>query len=302
MLSAQQFKPPLRDGVSPSTVFLPFSIQYQTTFEFLCNKFAHISRQEWLQRFADGLVFSQSGLCLNQQSLYLSEQHIYYYRHLGSETLVPFTYEILFENDEFMLIDKPHFLTVNPTGQYVQQTLLTRLKKDTGNADLTPIHRLDRETAGLILISKNKLTRGIYQQLFAQKKVKKIYHAIASYNAHLSFPMHFSAFMQKGEPFYTMCINDGVANSHTEIDILEHNHFWAKYQLNPITGKQHQLRVHMNALGLALKNDRLYPKIKHDIENFNQPLQLLAKYIYFEDPLTQQQMYFSSKKDIYLPE
>lgn len=291
----------MKNGVTASLVFMPKANLQISTFDYLCQQFPHIAADEWQQRFADGLVFAKDGTCLTTASPYLSEQHIYYYRHLAHETLVPFAHHILFENEHFMVVDKPHFLTVSPTGQYVQQTLLTRLKQQTQNPDLTPIHRLDRETAGLILISKQPSTRGVYQQMFADKTVQKTYHAIAPFNAELSFPRQFSARMEKGEPFYTMRIIEGEINSVTEIDILEHNQTWAKYSLTPITGKQHQLRVHMNALALGLKNDRIYPVIQHlGQDDFSEPLQLLAKQIEFSDPLTQQMMCFQSQQDLHL--
>jgi tRNA pseudouridine32 synthase/23S rRNA pseudouridine746 synthase len=298
--SSLSLTPPMRHGVSASQVFLPRQAPYLTTFAFLCAKFPHISVSEWQQRFMDALVLTQTGQALSLESPYLSEQHIFYYRQLPDESPVPFEHEVLFENADLLVVDKPHFLTVSPTGHYVQQTLLTRLKQHTGNADLSPIHRLDRETAGVILISKNKVTRGIYQQLFAQKRVHKTYHAIAAYTADLCFPLNFSARLVKGEPFYTMRISEGPHNSSTDIKCLAHAQSWAKYELTPLTGKQHQLRVHMNALGLPLKNDRLYPRIQHDQESFSQPLQLLAKSLSFKDPLSLQMLYFESKRDIYL--
>ena len=226
---------------------------------------------------------------------------MFYYRFLAHEIHVPFEHEILFENEHLLVIDKPHFLTISPTGQYVQETLLVRLKKQTGNEFLTPIHRLDRETAGVVLFSKQVATRAIYQQMFAQREVQKTYHAIAPFHAGLTFPCYTRLRMQKGEPFYTMQVVDGTVNSETEIDLLEHNTVWGKYQLQPITGKQHQLRVHLNSLGIAIKNDPFYPMVQHKREDdFSAPLQLLAKHIRFNDPMTLQEMAFSSHFELTL--
>jgi len=207
----------------------------------------------------------------------------------------------LYETDDLYIVDKPHFLTSCPTGQYVQETLLVRLKNQMGNADLTPIHRLDRETAGLVLFSKRPATRGIYQQMFAHREVKKTYHAIAAYHSTLEFPRTVCLRMDKGQPFYTMKIVDGEPNSETQIDILEHNSQWAKYQLKPETGKQHQLRVHLNHLGITIKNDPLYPIVQHKSDDdFSNPLQLLAKRIQFIDPVTNKSMDFSSNFELTL--
>ena len=289
-------------GVTASKLFLP---ALQPTplclYDYLCQQFAHISAQEWQQRFQDQLIYAADGMILSLDSAYQPNQHIFYYRFLAHEIHVPFQHQILHETEDLYIVDKPHFLTMSPTGQYVQETLLVRLKNQTGNAELTPIHRLDRETAGLVLISKRPETRGIYQQMFANRDVQKTYHAIAAYQPSLEFPRTVELRMDKGHPFYTMQIVEGEANSNTQIDILEHNVNWAKYLLKPETGKQHQLRVHLNHLGIAIKNDPFYPSVQHKPDDdFSKPLQLLAKQIQFKDPVTGESMDFSSNFELTL--
>lgn len=293
----EHFVPKMINGVTASQVFLPPNEKsVPTLYEYLCIQFAHISAEEWQQRFRDQLILDRSGQVLDLHADYQPNTHIYYYRFLAHEIHVPFQEKILFENDDLLVVDKPHFLTISPTGQYVQETLLVRLKKTTQNPELTPIHRLDRETAGVVLFSKKAETRGCYQQLFAQKQVQKIYHAIAAFDQTLSFPRTVSLRMEKGTPFYTMQVVEGLANSQTEITLLEFNQSWAKYCLKPITGKQHQLRVHMNSLHLPIQNDPLYPHVQHKKANdFSAPLQLLAKEICFTDPITLQKMQFCSE-------
>lgn len=296
------FIPPMRDGVSASQVFLPrLSEPVDRVFDYLCTAFTHITADEWQQRFEDGLILNMQGQQLNLQSPYCAEQHIYYYRFLSNEIHVPFYEHILFENDDLLVVDKPHFLTISPTGQYVQETLLVRLKRSTGNAELTPIHRLDRETAGIVLFSKRINSRGIYQQMFAERDVQKIYHAIAPYQAQLEFPLQLRLRMEKSEPFYTMRVVEGHPNTQTEISLLEHNHQWAKYCLKPETGKQHQLRVHLNYLNIPIRHDAFYPTVQHKAaDDFSQPLQLLAHQIVFIDPITQQPMSFQSHQSLEL--
>ena len=272
-MTAHDFVPPMIRGVTASKLFLPaLQPAPQRLYDYLCQQFSHISAQEWQQRFQDQLIYAADGTILSLDSAYLANQHIYYYRFLAHEIHVPFQHHILYETDDLYIVDKPHFLTMSPTGQYVQETLLVRLKNQTGNADLTPIHRLDRETAGLVLFSKRPETRGIYQQMFAHREVKKTYHAIAAYHSSLEFPRTVCLRMDKGQPFYTMKIVEGEPNSETQIDILEHNSQWAKYQLKPETGKQHQLRVHLNHLGITIKNDPLYPIVQHKSDDdFSNP-------------------------------
>lgn len=301
-MTSTEFIPPMLDGVSASKVFLPkMKPAPATVYQYLCQQFAHIESAEWQQRFTDRLIYDAVGQVLNLSAEYIENSHVFYYRFLAHEIHVPFEHEILFENEHLLVIDKPHFLTISPTGQYVQETLLVRLKKQTGNEFLTPIHRLDRETAGVVLFSKQPSTRAIYQEMFAQRQVNKTYHAIAPFHADLTFPCHTRYRMEKGQPFYTMQVVEGQINSETEIDLIEHDAAWGKYELKPITGKQHQLRVHLNSLGIAIKNDPFYPVVQHKREDdFSAPLQLLAKHIRFNDPITFQDMQFSSNFELTL--
>ncbi len=298
------FLAPMRDGVTASQVFLPLLDQpVASIYAYLCQQFAHIAPAEWQQRFAQQLVFDQSGVVLSLDSPYVAGQHVYYYRFLAHEIHVPFQEQILFENDDLLVVDKPHFLTMSPTGRYVQETLLVRLKKTYNNPHLTPIHRLDRETAGVVLISKRIASRGAYQQMFAQAQVRKHYHAIARYQARFEVPQQIALRMQKSDPFYTMCVVDGEPNSVTEICLLEHDSTqqWAKYLLKPQTGKQHQLRVHLAHCQIPIRHDPLYPVIQHKTDDdFSQPLQLLAKSIEFQDPLSGAHMQFHSNAELCL--
>ena len=291
-----EFTPPMLNGVTASKVFLPpLLVKPECLYDYLCQQFSHIASSEWQQRFAKGLIYDACGQLLDRHAAYIENSHVFYYRFLAHEIHVPFEHEVLFENEHLLVVDKPHFLTISPTGQYVQETLLVRLKKQTGNAFLSPIHRLDRETAGVVLFSKQVTTRAAYQQMFAEHRVKKTYQAIAPFHANLTFPCYTRLRMQKGEPFYTMQVVEGQVNSETYIELITHNGKWAKYQLQPISGKQHQLRVHLNSLGIAIQNDPFYPVVKHKPEDdFSAPLQLLAQQIEFTDPITQQNMAFSS--------
>lgn len=296
MNTSAEFIPPMINGVSASKVFLQPSTA-ATVYDYLCTQFPHIQTSEWQSRFQEGLVYDAQGNSLNLDSPFQANSHCFYYRFLAHEVHVPFEYQILFENEHFMVIDKPHFLTMSPTGQYIQETLLVRLKKQTGIEHLTPIHRLDRETAGVVLISKNVASRGLYQQLFATRQVQKTYHAIAGYREELRFPQIVRLRMDKGQPFYTMQVLEGEPNSETEITLLEQKDHLAKYELKPHTGKQHQLRVHLNFLGIPILNDPFYPSVAHKADNdFSAPLQLLARHIQFIDPITQQLIQFSSEQ------
>ncbi|MFB6348508.1 pseudouridine synthase [Moraxella sp. ZJ142] len=286
----------MRAGVSPSKLYLPkLDHAPPTIFAYVCTKFPHIGADIWRARFADGLVVCDDKP-LDIDSPYQHGVTIQYYRQLPDEVAVPFAHRVIFENEQLLVVDKPHFLTVAPAGRYVQQTLLTRLKAQTGNADISPVHRLDRETAGLILFAKTMAARTAYQSLFASRQIHKVYHAIAPASTH-RFPLSVALRLERGEPFYTMAVTDGVPNTHTDIDVLAYSDDgkWAKYQLCPSTGKLHQLRVHLNHLGIPIAHDSFYPQVRHKAQDdFGSPLQLLAKSLAFTDPITGEAMAFES--------
>lgn len=296
--------PPMIDGVCASTLYLPkLNASPPSLFAYLCNKFSHIGADQWRQRFLTQQILDSTGKALDIDTPYHYGTHIYYYRFVADEPHVPFEHRLIFENDNIMVVDKPHFLTVAPAGNYVRQTLLSRLKQTSNNPHLAPIHRLDKDTAGLILISKNPATRHLYQALFRQQRVHKVYHAIAKIHPNLSLPTKVSLHLERGTPFYVMQVNPHKsANSTTHLDILCTKNGWAKYQLTPTTGKLHQLRAHLNHLGIPIKNDPYYPSITHQAANeFDNPLQLLAKSLAFYEPIDKRDVAFVSPRELCLP-
>lgn len=291
-------KPPMQNGVSPSVLHLEYLPNPPALLiEFLCQKFPHIDAHVWQNRFNSGQILGENHQPLPISTPYEHGTRIYYYRQLPTEVPVPFAHQVLFENDEFMVVDKPHFLTVSPAGNYVQQTLLTRLKAHSNNPKLSPIHRLDKDTAGLILISKNPATRHLYHDLFAKAQIDKVYHAIAERSC-VPLPITLRVHLERGEPFYTMRVNlHKTANSQTTIRALDTQGDWTKYELIPTTGKLHQLRVHMYHLGMPIKNDAFYPSVCHQqATDFSKPLQLLAKKLAFIDPVSRQYHEFYSDR------
>lgn len=293
--------PAMKNGLSPSKIYLPKNQGFATIFAYLCHQFPHVSADEWASRFRQGDVLDDAHRALAVTDAYRQGCTVFYYRDLPAEVVVPFEHQIIFENEHIMVVDKPHFLVVNPSGQYVQQSLLVRLKKQTGYQDLAAAHRLDRETAGLLLFTKTPKVRGLYQSLFAEQRIHKTYHAIAPIRPELSLPCHLSLRLERSSPFYTMQVASGPANSCTQIELLQSSvdGLFGKYRLTPTTGKLHQLRVHLNHLGIAIVNDSFYPKIHHrPADDFSSPLQLLAKKLSFNDPLTGESMVFESPRKL----
>jgi tRNA pseudouridine32 synthase/23S rRNA pseudouridine746 synthase len=231
---------------------------------------------------------------------YRGGTRLFYYRDVPDEPEVPFKETVLFQDAHLVVADKPHFLPVTPGGQFVQQTLLVRLQRRLGLPQLAPLHRIDRETAGLVLFAVNSHERGAYHALFSGRAMQKTYQAIAPATDALTRPhTRRSRIVEHPTDFFRMCeASDSAAyNSETHIEPLEQRGSWARYRLTPVSGKRHQLRVHMNALGLPIVGDQLYPTVRHgphEQEDFSQPLRLLAQAIAFTDPITGEARRFES--------
>jgi tRNA pseudouridine32 synthase/23S rRNA pseudouridine746 synthase len=289
------------EGVSSSKVYLPAGQEYACLLDFFIANFPHIDASEWQARFEEGLVFNQEGEALAASDAYISNIHLMYFRRLAREPEIPFEESILFQDEHILVADKPHFLPVTPSGLYLHQTLLNRLKKKTGIQHLSPIHRIDRDTSGLVIFSVNPQERAQYQNLFRDRAVKKVYEAIAPYSEDLinQLPMTYQSRLEESEHFLQMQEVEGVANTDTYIELLEAKNPWAKYRLIPGSGKKHQLRCHLNSLGIPIRHDQIYPILtpyqEYDLD-FSKPLQLLAKEIYFKDPVTGQERSFVSQR------
>lgn len=287
---------PDREGVAPSYLWLPAG-PWQNMLDFLQEHFMHIDTATWVSRMNRGEVVDAQGVPLHPDSPYRRGICIYYYREIAHETPIPFEEQILYQDENLLVADKPHFLPVIPSGRFLHETLLVRLKKKTGLPHLTPIHRLDRETAGVVIFSHNPATRGHYQSLFQKHAIHKTYEALAPTLSEPCFPMTYRSRMAQGEPFFRMKEIAGPPNSETWIDVLEQRGALTLYQLRPLTGKQHQLRVHLAALGMPIVNDAFYPEaLPCKGDDVSQPLKLLARSIIFDDPLTGQTHYFKSHR------
>jgi tRNA pseudouridine32 synthase/23S rRNA pseudouridine746 synthase len=289
---------PTKNGVGPSCVGLPPG-DWPTITDFLVERFPAITREVWLKRMAHQLVMDEFGGVVTPERPYPGQMRIYYYRDVDVEARIPFEESVLYQDDHLVVADKPHFLPVTPSGHYLQETLLVRLKKRLGIDTLIPIHRIDRETAGLVLFSIKPDERNAYQALFRDHAVTKHYEAIASWRQDLTWPITRKSRIVEDEPFFRQREVPGQPNSETHMDVIEKNGDLARYTLSPVTGKKHQLRVHMNALSLPILNDRMYPPVAQTPDdNYSLPLQLLAKSITFTDPVTGQARNFQSQRTL----
>jgi tRNA pseudouridine32 synthase / 23S rRNA pseudouridine746 synthase len=290
---------PVPPGYSKVTV--PWGAEpYSSILEFLVQRFARVPAGIWKQRIIDGKIISGDGSRITLATSCLPGMPIFYAREVEIEPVIPFAEKILFRNDDLVVACKPHFLPVHPTGRYVAECLVNRLRKRTGNEALVPVNRIDRETAGLVLLSANPATRGLYCELFRKHEIEKEYETVAEYApGEDKSEWVVENRIVKGEPWFRMRVAPGESNSRSIIRVTEVRGGTALFALKPVTGKTHQLRLHMSGLGFRILNDRYYPELQPESEDdFEKPLQLVARRVRFKDPVTGKDMEFVSAREL----
>lgn len=286
-----------------STVVMPkIEKPYPSILEFLTRRFPRIDRETWEARICSGKVLSEKGEPISFDMPYHPLKRLHYFREVEQEAAIAFTEKIIFCNEELLVACKPHFLPVTPAGPVVNQCLLHRLKKKTGNRDLSPINRIDRETAGLVLFSMNPETRGRYQELFMKGEVKKIYEAVTVCpQGQEKKSWTVKNRIVKGEPWFRMKTAPGTPNAVSRLSLVRSEGNMAFFRLFPVTGKKHQLRLHLSGLGFPILNDRYYPMLLPERKSdFSSPLQLVARKIQFCDPVSKRQVTYQSDRRLFM--
>ena len=315
---------PVRDGVNATRLRLPDEGPWDTAMDYMMHRWGHIDPQGIEDRFDAGEIVGEGGARLDRSTRLEDHTFIWYYRTLPPETRIPVEISILHQDDHLLVVDKPHFLPTTPGGTYIQESALVRLRNQLDLPDLIPMHRLDRMTAGLLLLSTNPETRGKYQVLFEKRQVQKEYECVsaaapaAGYPA-VDFPVVVRNRMTKSRSYLLAEVIDGEPNAETRIELLKTYDAGSPlsaggtastasaagtasapeqrglYRLEPHSGKTHQLRVHMASLGLGIVNDAFYPDLLDKApDDYTRPLQLLARGIRFVDPITKEPVEYRS--------
>ncbi len=282
----------------PSTLQLPHG-PWATVLACLCAHFPAIDADRWADRFRRSRILDADGVPLAIDHPYREGMTVRYFREVEFEPPIPFAERILHVDAHIVIADKPHFLAVLPAGRFVKETLLHRLTRSLGKRDLAPLHRIDRGTAGLVMFSLNPESRSAYQALFRLHRIEKVYEALAAPLPQHDFPLLRRSRIVRGEPFFRMRETEGPPNSESCIEALDRSGTFWRYALRPRTGRKHQLRVHMAALGAAIVNDTFYPEPADPSEDdFRRPLKLLARSLAFVDPLSGSMRRFESTRSL----
>jgi tRNA pseudouridine32 synthase / 23S rRNA pseudouridine746 synthase len=287
--------------IRPSRVYLPkFDSAPPTVLEYLFARFPQVDASTWRHRVSRGQITLGDGSALEEHTPYRHGITVFYRREVPAEPESSEIPQILYRDDDILVADKPHGMPVTPAGDHLERALLIFLQRITGLPDLDPIHRLDRETAGLVLFAVKPDVRAHYHRLFAERLVEREYSAVAG----ISAPLHRTHWrlenrIERGEPWFRQRIVEGAVNAITEIDLVHQESGLGRFRLFPKTGKKHQLRVHMMSIGCPILNDPFYPAITTKLEG-SMPMQLLAKRLAFIDPLSGAPREFTSTRTLFV--
>ena len=304
--------PAPRNGVAASRVVAGAG-GWGDVLGFLRARFPAVAA-EWPARLARGDVLGANGQPLQAGSACPPGLLLWYWRSPPPELRVPFEIVLLHQDAHLLVVDKPHFLAVTPGGRHLHETVLLRLRRQLGLPSLVPLHRLDRETAGVLMLSLQPTSRDAYCRLLRCHLVHKVYEAIAPWRADLALPMVCRSRLQNadGAAFMQALSVPGPPNAETLVELIARlpatpdlAHDLAHYRLTPRTGRRHQLRVQLSQLGLPIVGDRIYPRLWPEppagsVPDYQQPLQLLARELAFVDPLSGAPRRFTSQRRLLL--
>ncbi|MEU1515798.1 RluA family pseudouridine synthase [Streptomyces sp. NPDC005811] len=280
---------PQRDGIDAVRVRLPGEGGWATVRDHLVERLGGAGAGVVDGMLRAGLVVGADGTAVAPDAPYVPGMFVWFHRELPAEVPVPFPLEVVHRDEHIVVVDKPHFLATTPRGSHVTETALARLRRELGIPALGAAHRLDRLTAGLVLFTVRPEERGAYQTLFRDRRVRKVYEAVAPYDPARAWPVTVRSRIVKERGTLAAFEVPGEPNAVSDIEPVEHRpDGLARYRLIPHTGQTHQLRVHMNALGVPILGDPLYPEVAPPgpAGDFRRPLQLLARELEFTDPVT----------------
>lgn len=269
-----------------------------TVLEYLCARFPKDAAR-LTEKVSGGEVVDAAGVPIDAATIAGPRADIYLYRDPPVESPVPFSVDVLHRDENLLVVDKPHFLATTPRGAYIARSALVLLRRQFDLPELSPAHRLDRLTAGVLVFTVRQQARRPYQELFAQRTITKQYEAIAPLSRNLDFPLTVRSRIVKDRGVLQAREVPGEPNAETRVELVDTLGPYGRYRLHPRTGKTHQLRVHLCSLGIPIVGDNFYPSFREVADDdYSDPLRLLARSIEFADPLSGVVRRFESNRSL----
>ncbi|MEU6580692.1 pseudouridine synthase [Nocardia sp. NPDC046763] len=298
MRRRQQPPLPKRHGLDPARLRLPEDGDWATIRDHLVERLPRVRPERIDELLSTGGIVDLDGP-ITLDTPYAPGGAVWFHRDLPDETEVPFPIGIVYRDDDILVADKPHFLSTIPRGQHILQTALVKLRRDLDLPELVPAHRLDRVTAGLVLFIVNPAVRGAYQTMFHERLVHKEYEAVARVDPELALPRTIISRIVKERQVLRAYETAGEPNAETLVELAEQRDGLGRYRLRPRTGRTHQIRLHMNSLGIPILGDDFYPELTDKpVDDYTRPLQLLASALEFTDPITREPRRFDTTRTL----
>ncbi len=289
-----------RFGLDAARIRTPQQGGWATLREHLHERLTRVDNERIDEMFGAGRYVDDAGVPLTLATPYTQDTLIWFHRDLPDEAEVPFRVEVLHADDRIVVVDKPHFLATIPRGQHIRQTVLVRMRSELELPELAPAHRLDRATAGVLMLTSRRECRGSYQNLFRDRLAHKTYLAVAPYRSDLELPTTVRSHIVKERGvLQAQEFDDRPPNSESLVELVARRGERALYRITPHTGRTHQIRLHLARLGIPIVGDSFYPTVT-DVprDDFSAPLQLLAESLSFTDPIDGAQRRFVSRREL----
>lgn len=277
---------PPRHGLEPARLKMPAEGPWATLRDHLVERLPKVDPERIDLMFREKRFVDLNG-AIPHDAPFVPNSFVWFHRDLPDEVPVPFDIAVVHRDETLLVVDKPHFLATIPRGRHVLETALVRLRRELDLPQLSPAHRLDRVTAGLVMFVIRPEHRGAYQTMFRDRRVRKEYEAVAPVSPELDLPRTVRSRIVKERGVITAQEVPGEPNSETRVELVERRDGLGRYRLVPETGRTHQIRLHMSSLGVPILGDDFYPRlVETALDDFSRPLQLLATALEFTDPVT----------------
>jgi tRNA pseudouridine32 synthase/23S rRNA pseudouridine746 synthase len=289
-----------RHGVDAQRIRMPQDGPWHTLRDHLVDRLTGLTAADVDRKLAAGEFVDAEGRPVPVDAPFVPRSVCWTHRDLPREVEVPFPIDVLHRDERLVVIDKPHFVSTLPRGRHVAQSALARTRVLTGLDRLTPAHRLDRPTAGVLMFTTEQRWRGAYQRVFAERRAHKEYLAVAPVHADLDLPTVRRTHVVKEHGRHQAREVPGAEpNAETLIALQAATDGIGLYRLTPRTGRTHQLRCQLGGLGIPIVGDPLYP-VERNVpdDDFSEPLQLLAAVLEFDDPIDGTRRRFETRRTL----